>query len=106
MAFFDFLYPFRLILDALERIEVGQLRLEARMSAIQDAVDTLTQKVEDVATVDDSIITLLNGISQQLRDLVAAGNIKPADLLALADKLETDNQKIRDAVTANTTPTP
>lgn len=104
MALLDFI--FGPILERLDRIEAALLAIGGQLVTTQEALAALTQKVNEVATVDDSIITLVNGLAQQIRDLVAAGTIQPADLTALADQLEADNQKIRDAVTANTTPAP
>jgi len=58
------------------------------------------------STVDDSIITLLNGIVQQLKDAQASGN--PAALDAVVQSIQANTTKLQAAVTANTpvTPTP
>lgn len=76
---------------------------EALMATIQD----LITKVASESTVDDSIITLLNGISQQLKDALAAGG-SPAQIQAVSDALDANIAKIQAAVTANTpvAPTP
>ncbi len=77
----------------------------ANMSA---ELDRLTAAVNENTTVDESIITLVAGLAQQLRDL-AAGATELADLkagvTAMAADLEAANQKVADAVSANT-PTP
>lgn len=61
-------------------------------------LDTLTQKVEDSVTVQESAIELLNQLAQLLRD----GANDPAAILALADRLEAERQKVADAIVANT----
>jgi uncharacterized coiled-coil protein SlyX len=63
-------------------------------------LDRLTASVAKIKTQDDSIIALVNGLAQQIRD--NAGN--PAALNALADSLDAEAQKVADSVTANTTP--
>lgn len=52
------------------------------------------------STVDDSIITLLNGIVQQLKAAQASND--PAALDAVVSSIQANTKKISDAVTANT----
>lgn len=52
------------------------------------------------STVEDSVITLLNGINQQLQAAIAANN--PAALDAVVASITANTQKLTDAVTANT----
>lgn len=58
-------------------------------------------------TVETSVIALINGLAQQIRDLVAAG-ADPAALSALADDVNAKADELAAAVTANTAagPTP
>lgn len=70
----------------------------ATLKDIQDKVDAET-------TIEASAITLLTGLSQQIKDLVAA-NGTPADFQALADKLDANNKALSDAVAANTPAAP
>lgn len=65
-------------------------------------LDRLTASVTKIKDQDDSIIALVNGLAQQIRD--NANN--PAALNALADSLDAEAQKVADAVSANTTPPP
>lgn len=58
----------------------------------------LTAAVERDNTVNQSAITLLNNLSQMLRD--AAND--PAAINALADQLDAQQQALADAVVANT----
>jgi uncharacterized coiled-coil protein SlyX len=65
-------------------------------------LDRLTASVTKIKDQDDSIIALVNGLAQQIRD--NANN--PAALNALADSLDAEAQKVADAVSQNTTPPP
>jgi len=87
-------------LDSLRHAE------EASNMTNQEALAALAEKVAAVKTVDDSAVALLGGLSQQIRDLVAAGTISPTDLTALADQLDADNAALAAAVTANTPAAP
>jgi len=66
------------------------------MASIQD----VTAAIANESTVDDSIIALLNGIVQQLKDAQASND--PAALDAVVAGIQANTQKIQDAVTANT----
>src|SRR5690348_18501042 len=68
----------------------------------------LTQAVNDEKTVEQSAITLLNGLTKQIADLVAAsGNtVDPAALQAIVDQVNADKQALADAVAANTPAAP
>lgn len=58
----------------------------------------LTAAVERDSTVNQSAITLLNSLSQLIRDNAT----DPAALTALADQLDAQQQALADAVVANT----
>lgn len=73
-----------------------------KVTRMSTELDRLTQSVARITEQDDSIITLVQGLAQQIRD--NANN--PAALNALADSLDADSQKVADAVTANTIPPP
>lgn len=66
------------------------------MANMQDILDS----VHSESDVDDSIISLLNGISQQLKDAQAQND--PAAIQAVIDGIEANKKKLSDAVTANT----
>src|SRR5258708_29817391 len=70
------------------------------MATIQD----VSAAVAAESSVDDSIITLLNGIVQQLKDAQASGD--PAALDVIVAGIQANTKKIQDAVTANTPVTP
>lgn len=65
-------------------------------------LDNLIEKVTDIETKADSLITLVNGLAQLLRD--SAGN--PAAINAIADRLSAQSAEIQAAIDANTPPTP
>lgn len=67
---------------------------------IMATIQELTLAVDRNTAVDDSVITLLQGIVQQLKDAQASND--PAAIDALIVKLDANTQKMADAVTANT----
>jgi len=70
----------------------------ATMSAITDAIANLTTKVTNLTTVEQSAVTLLQGLSAQIRENVTA----PAQLQTLADQIDTSANDLAAAVAANT----
>lgn len=82
---------------ATKRLEEAELVTLAELKA----------KVEAEATVVNSAVTLINGLSQQLKDALAAG-ADPAAIQAIADELDAQSAALASAVAANTIaePTP
>lgn len=74
------------------------LRRTIHMSA---ALDRLTSEVSETSTAVDSVLALVEGLAQQIRDAAE----DPVKLNALADELDAKQAAIAAAVTANT-PTP
>jgi hypothetical protein len=68
------------------------------------ALDDLKAQVAANTAVETSAVTLIQGIAQQLKDAIAAGD--PVALTALADQLHTSAASLADAITANTPTTP
>jgi hypothetical protein len=66
------------------------------MATIQELKDAVTRNT----SVDDSVLTLLQGISQQLKDAQAAND--PAAIADVIAQLDANTQKMTDAVSANT----
>ena len=64
-------------------------------------LDRLTTEVSESRTAVDSVLALVAGLAQQIRDLAT----DPAALNALADQLDQQQADIAAAVSANT-PTP
>jgi uncharacterized coiled-coil protein SlyX len=65
-------------------------------------LDRLTASVAAEKTADESLIALVQGLAQQIRDNAT----DPAALAALADSLDADQAEIAAAVSANTAPPP
>jgi len=72
-----------------------------QLEVMRMTLDDILAKVAAEKTVDDSIVTLLNGISQQLKDAIAAG-ADSVKLKAISDALDANIAEIQDAVTKNT----
>jgi hypothetical protein len=95
------------ITETLEIVrEILQL-VRHQMSALED----LKAEVAAVKTTEESAITLINGIAQQLRDALAAnagagGGISEADATQIIMGLEADRAGLAKAVTDNTSGTP
>lgn len=70
------------------------------MATMQD----LNNAVAEQSSVNDSIITLLDGIVTQLKDARATND--PAALDAVVAGIQANTKKLQDAVTANTPVTP
>lgn len=69
------------------------------LKLMNDALERLKADVAEAKTIEQSAITLLNGLSQQIRD-----NVGDEDALnALADDLDAQNASLADAVAQNTT---
>lgn len=64
------------------------------------ALDDLTARVQENATVTGSVVTLINGLAAQ----IAAAANDPAKIQALAQELQASTQALSDAVQANTPP--
>ncbi len=70
-------------------------------------LDDVLADTKAQTTVITSVVTLLTGLSQQLKDALASGD--PAKVQAAADAIETNTSALAKAVTDNTpggTPTP
>jgi hypothetical protein len=76
------------------------IKVNILMATIQDVQAAVTAE----SSVDDSIVTLLNGIVQQLKDAQASND--PAALDAVVAGIQANSKKLSDAVTANTPVTP
>jgi hypothetical protein len=75
--------------------QTGQPPQPADLTALQQAI-------EKEVTVDQSAITLIKGMAAHLTKLAGQPNVAPADLSALAKKLNDSAAALAAAVTANT----
>jgi len=64
------------------------------------ALDDLKAQVAANTALEASAITLIQGLAQQLKDAIAAGD--PAALTALANELSASAASLADAITENT----
>lgn len=69
-----------------------------KLNKMAISVDDLVTKVTAQGTVIDSAVTLIQGLSQQIKD---AGT-DPVKLQAISDALDSQDKKLADAVVANT----
>lgn len=81
------------VLSFLEKISKKVNKIMATMNDLRAAVERNT-------SVDDSVLALLSGISQQLKDAQAQND--PAAIDAVIAQLDANTQKMTDAVKANT----
>ena len=80
--------------------DTGLSKLTQKVDKIMATMQELRDAVQRNTDVDDSVITLLQGISQQLKDAQAQND--PAAIQAVIDQLDANTQHMADAVTANT----
>jgi len=82
----------------LEHQHFLQHRILERIDTMSAAMDRLTSEVAENSTAVDSVLALVEGLAQQIRDNAE----DPAKLNALADELDAKQQAIAAAVAANT----
>lgn len=87
-----------LLKKILESVETLTREMRAERKAMSAELDRLKAAVEKNTEVDQSAVTLLNGLAQQIRDM----KDDPAKLAELADSLEARNAELAEAVTTNT----
>ncbi len=82
---------------------VGLLHiLITKVDKMTAELDRLTSSVAALKSKDDSLIALVQGLAQIIRDNAS----NPAALAALADSLDTESGKIQAAIDANTPAAP
>jgi nitrogen fixation protein len=72
-------------------------------------LDQVLTSVTDEDTLIDSVIALLNGVEQQLKDALAGVTLPPgvqAKIDAVFDKVEASKAKVNAAIVANTPAAP
>jgi hypothetical protein len=73
---------------------------DSQMATMQEAMAALTAEVTRNTSVDQSAVVLLNGLADQIAELLAAQDV--AGLEALVATLRADTDGLAAAVTANT----
>ncbi len=90
-------------LDArLGRIETLLTQIAIKEAEMAGELQSLQDQVAQTQGVEQSALTLIQGLHQQLLDAIAAGN--PAALTSLASNLKTSADALAAAVAANPTP--
>jgi hypothetical protein len=74
--------------------------INSKLESIMATMDDLKAAVQRNSDVDGSITTLLQGLSQQLKDAKASND--PAAIQSVIDQLDANTKTLSDAVTANT----
>jgi transcriptional regulator of heat shock response len=85
-----------------EIVYLLRMELKKGFSNMANILDALQAEVTKVEGVEDSAIALLQGLSQQLKDALAAND--PAKIQAIIDELDAKTTALAVAVTANTPP--
>ena len=90
--------------EVLRRLDALRTTSDLIVAALENAIMPTMQDLKDAVTrntsVDDSVLALLQGISQQLKDAQAAND--PRAITDIINQLDANTQKMTDAVTANT----
>jgi hypothetical protein len=89
-------------LDRIEKLVQAVFNREAQMS---QQLDDLKAQVTETTQVEQSAITLINGIAAQLQEAINNG-ADPATLQAMHDELKANSDALAAAVAANTPPPP
>ena len=100
-------------LDRIERL-LNQLILQGakNMSQLDTAIAALTAQVAAETTVEQSAVTLINGIPALIASAVATATaagatpVQLAAITALGTSIQTSSTSLASAVTANTQPAP
>jgi len=100
-------HDFELIVSTLSRILDEQRRLQAtvnqlvkRETTIMSALDDLAAQVKANTDVEQSAVTLIQGIAKQLQDAISAED--DAAIQLLSTQLQASATALSEAITANT----
>jgi flagellin-specific chaperone FliS len=83
-----------------ENIERSISKLNKKVNILMATIQDLTAAVKRNTDIDDSVLAMVTGIVQQLKDAQASND--PAAMQSLIDQLDANTKKMADAVTANT----
>lgn len=86
--------------DKLDNILKNVLTNQSKIIHMANELDDLKAAVAKDTEVDQSAITLLNGLKEKLDAAIASGD--PAQLTALSQQLGSNSDALAAAVTANT----
>jgi hypothetical protein len=88
---------------------VDKAKVEDFMASTGKTLDDIIADIKDLGTKEDGLVTLMNGLEQQLKDALAGVSLPPdvqAKIDAAFDAVESRKQAIQDAIDANTPPSP
>jgi len=106
VGFADFIFgPILARLDRIEaKVDSLTQKEEARHMALQDELDALAAQVTENTNLENSAITLIQGLADQIAN--AADD--PTEVAALSARLKSSAEALAAAITANTPqpPTP
>jgi hypothetical protein len=100
MRFDHFYHPDEETAERLRRIERMLGNIHERQELIMATLEDLKASVQKNSDAEASVVTLLSGISQQLKDAQAAND--PAALQAVIDQIDANTASAAAAVVANT----
>jgi translation initiation factor 2B subunit (eIF-2B alpha/beta/delta family) len=95
-----------LLKDILNNVITNQKNIAHMNKKLSDQLDLLTDKVAAEGSVVNGLVTLLNGVSAQLKDALSGENVSDAaqaKIDAVFSSLDSQKQTIADAIVANTT---
>lgn len=105
MSWFKKFNPLADISAKLDLVIASQKRIEAKMADIASILTDLQTKVAAEITVDNSAITLINGIPALIAAAVANAGLTPTQAQAFTDlgnQIAASSGSLGAAVTANT----
>lgn len=94
-------FGYQRIERALDRVNNALGQLKDMVNKMAGELDTLKAAVARFDTVEASIVALVKGLAQQIKDLAAAG-ADPAALTALANDINAKADEMAAVVTENT----
>jgi hypothetical protein len=100
VRFDHFHHPDEETAERLRRIERMLGNIHERQELIMATLEDLKASVQKNSDAEASVVTLLSGISQQLKDAQAAND--PAALQAVIDQIDANTASAAAAVVANT----
>lgn len=92
------------MIDLLESIDKKLTRTIKDQGEIMASIEELQTEVTENTDLVGSVISLVNGLADQLEAAIAAND--PAAIQAVADQMRSNNQALADAVAANTPAAP
>ena len=85
----------------LRELNLSTQQEAVNMATLQEAFTELTNEVQETQGAAASAITLIQGLQQQIADLIAGGSVTPEQLQALSAQLDASQQELAAAVASN-----